>query len=123
MTFPVVLNCTDGVDIVRGPMLPEPEFRVSAAPVPGVVVAVTVPEPEIVPEVLAVSVICAPAIFEFTAIPPPLPVARSDKAPDAEIELDIVIPLSGVVVPGVKLSVTLTALPVDAALIVSGPLD
>lgn len=58
----------------------------------------------------------------MTAIPPPFPVARSDKVPDAVIEPDIVISLAGVAEPGAKLSVTLTALPVEMALILSGPL-
>ena len=54
-TLPVVLNCRDGVDIVKAEMLPEPLVKVRAP-----VVAVKVPVPVNAPDVVPVSVTAVP---------------------------------------------------------------
>src|SRR5947199_14119 len=59
-------------------------------------------------------------MLELAATPPPVPVACKVRVPVARSEERRVGKEGGVARPGAKLSVTLTVLPVEAALIVTG---
>lgn len=68
----------------------------------------------------AISVTAEPDKGESTSMPPLFPVAESDNVPEEVTGADAVI--SAATVDGAKLFVTLTALPVEDAVIFNGPL-
>jgi hypothetical protein len=101
LTAPVVLATRFGEFKPPSVIAPLPDESIA---VPGVV---TVPaDSEIVPPVVAFSVILAPAIFAASAMLPPLLACRVNKPP-------AVIAALTVMLPGVALSVIVTVPPLD----------
>ena len=97
VTAPLVLNSTFGVDRLSVPIAPVPEVRFT------IVEPVTVPLPDIVPDVVAVNVSVVPATLPLITTPPPFPVANNCNVPVALIIVpapDVVIAAAGVPVPG-----------------------